>query len=149
MNIIVLDKTYIAEFPTISGGNPQQQVFFPVLNNLDGKITQGIETYSVSVISKTLAGATLANDALLACSYLFLIVGDVNQIWGIPLSNLMTIQKLGATPNYVPYVVELNNLKVIWAKSYVFVADTTKLVAGENFMFNIKYADEESVMDKK
>jgi hypothetical protein len=156
MNIVVLDKTYMTEFPVANpGGGTSQQVLFPTLQNLDGKITQGLSTYSPSVISKTPGNNTPANDALIRCSYVNLFVGDENQIWNIPMSELMTIQRNNATPvaggtqNFVPYKIEFNNLKFIWAKSFVFIGDITTIVAGEFFLFNILYADENTVMDKK
>jgi hypothetical protein len=151
MNIIVLDKTYMTQFPVANpGGGTSQQVLFPTLQNLDGKITQGLRTYSPSVIAKTPGNVALANDALIACAFVNLFVGDVNQIWNIPMSDLMVNQKSGGVANaFVPFHTEFNNLKIIWAKSFVFIADITTIVAGQNFLFNILYADENTVMDKK
>lgn len=143
MNIELLDKTYFAEIP-IGASNTAQQYLFPTLNNLDGKFTQGIETYSVDLLTKSPGGATPANNNLLKCSYLVLFMGDVQQLWNIPLINLITTRNALATSTmaFNPFAVELNNLRVIWAKSYVYVADTSKIAgAAESFVFNIKFTD--------
>jgi hypothetical protein len=142
MNNVVYDKTYIAEI-TIPQSSTASQFLFPVLQNLDRKLTTGIQTYSVSLLTKTPAQAIPANNALLAVSYLNLIVGDVNQIWNLPLIDLLTnVNPTGAVV-YNPFSVEFNNLPIIWAKSFVTVADISKIsgAQAEAFIFNIKYSD--------
>jgi len=150
MNIIILDKTYLMEFLSVNpaGGNANQ-VSLPVLNNLDGKLLMGLTTYSPSIVSLTPGKSPLVNDAALKCSYLNLFVGDVNQIWNVPLVDLMNNQNFGQNNSFVPFSTEFNNLKIIWAKSFVFVADPTLLVPTESFMFNIRYADAATQMDTK
>ena len=154
MNIRVLSKTYTFEFAVVNNaGGTAQQVMFPVLQNLDGKITQGMDAYSVSMIPITVGGNPLANDALMKVCYLNLYVGEENNFWNLPCSELMTIQNntgaAGNTANFVPFTTEFDNKKIIWAKSFVWIADPTKKVSGEYFQFQIRYADENEVMDKK
>jgi hypothetical protein len=154
MNIRVLNKTYMFEFAVANvGGGTAQQVMFPVLQNLDGKITQGLDAYSVSMIPKTVGGNTLANDAMMKVSYVNLYVGEEDNYWNLPCSELMTIQNnsgaAGNTANFVPFTTEFDNKKIIWAKSYVWIADPTKIVPGEYFQFQIRFADEKEVMDTK
>ncbi len=143
MNIEVLDKSYFAEIP-IQASSTANQYFFPTLNNLDGKFTQGIRTYPVAAMTKSPAGATPANNALVNVSFLKLYVGNDVEYDTLPLMDLVTVRNsLGtATWVYNPFAIEFNNKKIIWAKSYVFVADTS-LIAGaaESFVFNILYSD--------
>lgn len=144
MNNIVLDKTYTVEIP-IPASSTAQQIFFPIIQVLDGKYTQGISTYSILTLLKTPSGAALANDPLVKSTYLTLVMGDVNQIWNIPLVDLITVNINTVAVPHNPYAIEMNNLKIIWAKSYVFIADITKIAgSAESFFFNIKYADDTS-----
>ena len=139
MNNIVLDKTYIAELP-VQASSTAQQVFFPVLQNLDRKLTTGIQTYNATFFGKSQAGNTLAPQNLIACSYLNLVVGDVNQIWNMPLQDFQ-VQYYNGQPS-VPFLFEFNNLPIIWAKSYVYISDTSQIPGSSCvFMFNIHYTD--------
>lgn len=142
MNNIIVDKTYLVEIP-VAASSTAQTYYFPVLNNLDGKLVQGLSTYPVGALTKSPTNVAVANQNLLQVSYLQLVVGDVNQLWNIPLIDLVTIQKTGGVSAFNPFAMEFNNLRVIWAKSFVFVADTTTIVASaSSFVFNIKYIDD-------
>jgi hypothetical protein len=113
------------------------------LQNLDGKLTAGIETFPPTIVTKTPSGATPANLALLQCSYLNLVMGDTQQIWNMPLVKfIQTVFPGSTTIPKTDYAIEFNNLKIIWAKCYVFVADITKIAASaESFVFNLSYID--------
>lgn len=140
MNNIVVDKTYAVEL-LIKQSSTSQQISFPILQVLDEKLTQGLETYHPTIVTKSPGNKATANANLLAVSFLNLIVGDVQQIWNIPLTDLITTNN-GATP-FNPFAYELNNLPIIWSKSYVFIGDITKIsgVQDEVYLFNIKYTD--------
>lgn len=139
MNNIIIDKTYTVEL-LIQGGQTTQQVYFPILQVLDRKVTQSIGTNLVEILTKSPQNQVLANTPLIQCSYLNLVVGDVQQIWNIPLVSLITVTDGTTIAN--PFLVELNNLPIIWAKSYVFIADiTTIALTNEVFVFDIHYAD--------
>lgn len=143
MNIEILDKTYFAEIP-VPASSTAQQFFFPTLNNLDGKFTQGISSYPVALMAKSVAKNALVNNALFESSFLNLFVGDVNQFWNIPLIDFVTVRSSLSTDTfgYNPFAMEFNNLQIIWAKSFVFVTDTATIAASvETFVFNIKYTD--------
>jgi hypothetical protein len=142
MNNIILDKTYFTEIP-IAASSTTQQNMFPILQVLDNKVTQGIETYNPVDVTKTMAGNTPANMALIRASFLVLVVGDVSQIY-LPLVSLINVRNgtAAAITSFNAYKNELNNLKVIWAKSYVFIADVTKVAgSAESFQFVISYTD--------
>jgi len=145
MNHIIVDKTYTVELlVTGSGvGTQSQQLYFPILQVLDQKLTQKVETYLVSNLTKSPGNVALANTNLIKVCYLNLQVGDVQQIWNIPLIDLInTRQSSGGGDPFVPFSYEFNNLPIIWAKSYVFIADLTKVAAAnEALVFNIGYTD--------
>lgn len=144
MNNVILDKTYYMEIVVAPVATAVQQIFFPLLQNLDNKVTQGIETYNPVDVTKNVSGAAPANIALLRCSFLTLVMGDVNQIWNIPLVSLINVRNgtAAAVTSFNGYKNEFNNLKVIWAKSYVFISDLTKVAATtESFQFVISYTD--------
>lgn len=143
MNIQILDKTYVCEIP-VPASSTAQQFFFPTLNNLDGKFTQGLETYPVALMAKAPSGNALVNNNLLESSFVNLFVGDVNQIWNMPLIDFITVRSALSTDvfGFNPFAMEFNNLKIIWAKSYIFVADVTTIAASiQAYVFNIKYTD--------
>lgn len=145
MNIQVLDKTYLTEVP-IAGGSTAQQFNFPTLNNLDGKFTQGLSSYGVAAMPKTPGGNTVVGDSLFKSCFLNLFVGDVNQYWNLPLIDIVTIRNSASasTVYYNPFALEMNNVQIIWAKSFIFVADASLLpAAGTNLVVpvNIKYTD--------
>lgn len=151
MNNIIIDKTYFVEL-LVKAASTSQQIYFPILQVLDNKVTQGVETYKPLDLTVTPNKVALANTALLQCSYLNLAVGDVNQIWNIPLINLINVRNGTASAASVSnnFCYELNNLKIIWAKSYVFIADITTISgsADQAFAFNVKYADPSNVKDQ-
>lgn len=143
MNTIILDKTYNVEL-LIQRSSTTQTNYFPIIQVLDTKLTQGVSTYINEVTPVTPSNSPTANTALMKVSFLNLVVGDVQQIWNIPMLDLCTLNAqpfTGVASN--PFAIEFNNLKIIWAKSYVFIADVTKISAAQNesFMFNIKYVD--------
>lgn len=151
MNIQVYDKTYSVEIP-ILGGSTQQTLNFPILQVLDRKLLCGVSTYSPQIITKSPSGASLANDALLKVSFLNLVVGDLTQIWSLPLLELCTLQLPGGTAVFNQFGTEFNNLSIIWAKSSVFISDVTKIAAAgteESYLFKISYADVPVPMDQK
>ncbi len=120
-----------------------QQIFFPQINVLDGKLITGIETFIPEINPKTPGNVALANSDLISVSYLNLVVGDVQQIWNLPLLKVLNVNNQFTTGvGSSLFNVEFNNLKIIWAKSYIFIADVSKIAAtAESFMFNISYSD--------
>lgn len=141
MNHVIIDKTYTVEL-LINGGSTAQRVYFPILQVLDRKLTQSIETFNVSVIPVSPSNVALANANLLDVAFLNLIVGDTEQITMLPLKKLININDNTPGTGFNPFAYELNNLPIIWAKSYVFIADVTQIaVANEIFLFNIAYTD--------
>jgi len=144
MNNIIVDKSYNVEL-LVAQSSTSQQIYFPILQVLDNKVTQGIETYNILDVLKSVNNVALANIALLQVSYLNLVVGDIQQIWNFPLVSLINVRtgSTGAGSVFNGYCNELNNLKIIWAKSYVFISDVTKISAAQNeaFVFNVKYTD--------
>ena len=145
MNIQVLDKSYLAEVQ-ITGGSTSQQFNFPTLNNLDGKFTQGMSAYGVGAMPKAPSGSTVIGATLFNSCFVNLFVGDVDQYWNMPLNDFVTIRNSASasTVYYNPYAIEFNNVQIIWAKSFIFVADTSLLpAAGTNLVVPvlIKYTD--------
>ena len=143
MNNVILDKTYFVEIP-IAASSTAQQIYFPILQVLDNKVTQGIETYSPTDLVKSVNNVASANMPLIRVSYLNLAVGDVQQIWNIPLISLINVRNgtAAAVSSFNGFKNELNNLKIIWAKSYIFIADVTAIAASaQAFCFNIAYTD--------
>ena len=145
MNNIILDKSYYVEL-LVTGGSAAQQIYFPILQVLDNKVTQGVETYSPTDLVKSVNNIASANMPLLRVSYLNLAVGDINQIWNCPLISLINVRNgtAAAVSSFNGFKNEFNNLKVIWAKSFVFIADVSAIAAaGTNqaFSFNIAYTD--------
>jgi len=144
MNNIIVDKSYNVEL-LVAQSSTSQQIYFPILQVLDNKVTQGIETYNILDVLKSVNNVALANISLLQVSYLNLVVGDIQQIWNFPLVSLINVRtgSTGAGSVFNGYCNELNNLKIIWAKSYVFISDVTKISAAQNeaFVFNVKYTD--------
>jgi len=144
MNNIIVDKSYFVEL-LIKQSSTNQQIYFPILQVLDNKVTQGVETYNILDVLVTPSKIALANIALLQSSYLNLAVGDVNQIWNIPLVNLINVRTGSAAAGSVfnGFCYELNNLKIIWAKSFVYIADVAQISGAQDeaFAFNIKYTD--------
>lgn len=139
MNNTIVDKTYLAEV-LVTGGSTKQQILFPTLQNLDEKLTQAVVSFTIDVVTVSPTGVDVVNNALLQCSYLTLVMGDVNQIWNIPIVSLCTVNT--GTSIFNPYALEFNNLNIIWAKSYVFIADlATIAVTDETFIFDIHYQD--------
>jgi hypothetical protein len=147
MNIVGINKTYVFEV----GVNAQSSntVNFETINLLDGKLTKGLNTYISSIIPKAPSGNATANNDLLSVTYLNLVVsyaaGDVRQIWNLPLLDIVTLNAQNATGvGSNPFKIEfIPGVQVSWSKSYIFIADTTKLpVSGtESFLFNIAYED--------
>ncbi len=143
MNTIILDKTYNVEL-LINRSSTTQTNYFPIIQVLDTKLTQGVSTYINEVIPVCPSNTPTANTALMKVSFLTLWVGDSNQLWNMPMLDFCTLNAQPFTGvASSPFAVEFNNLKIIWAKSYVFIADTSKVSTTQNeaFMFNIKYVD--------
>lgn len=143
MNIQVLDKTYLAEI-VVPASSTAQQYLFPTLNNLDGKFTQGLSAYPVGVMAKAPSGTAVVQQTLLESAFINLFVGDTNQYWNMPVIDFISIRTALATDTapFNPFAIEFNNVKIIWAKSYVFVADVATIPASASaFVFNIKYTD--------
>jgi len=143
MNIQLLDKSYLTEI-TVPASSTAQQFLFPVLNNLDGKFTQGLSTYPVEHLPKAPSAAAVVQLSLLKSAFAVLFVEDKQEYWNIPLIDLVTVRSnlSTSTTPYNQYAIEFNNKQIIWAKSYVFVADVTTIPASASvFVFNIKYTD--------
>ena len=143
MNIIVADKTYLVEIP-IAKGSTVQKINFPTIDNLNGKFTTSIETFIPEVNPVGLSNTPLANSPLLAVSYLTLVVGDINWVWNVPLLKFVNLNNefnTGIASSL--FQVEFNLLQIIWAKSFITIADVTKISAAqdEEFQFNIFYSD--------
>lgn len=143
MNIEILDKSYFCEVP-VPASSTAQQFFFPTLNNLDGKYTQGISCYPVELMAVAPSKSPVASRLLMQSSFLQLFVGDEIRIYNIPLIDLITVRTSLSTAAFGsnPFAYEFNNLKIIWAKSFVWVADTATIAdSAASFVFNIKYTD--------
>lgn len=143
MNNTIVDKTYTTEV-LVPGASTKQQILFPTLQNLDQKLTQAVITFTKQTLTKSPTNVANANLALMKVTYLNLIMGDVNQIWNIPVLSLVTMRSsLSATETiFNPYALEFNNLNIIWAKSFIFIADTSVIAAtDEAFIFDIHYSD--------
>ncbi len=143
MNIVVLDKTWLTEF-TIPKGSTVAKINFPIIEDLNGKFTTGIETFIPEVNPVGLSGTPLANSALLSVCYLNLKVNDFIWIWNLPLLKLVTLNNAFSTGvASSPFQVEFNALPVIWSQSYITIADITKInpAIDEEFQFSIQYSD--------
>lgn len=143
MNNVIVDKTYNFEI-LLPASSTAQQLSFPILQVLDKKLLQGIEMYSVDNVTKTPSNIALVPNAVLKCSYLNLYVGDVQQIWNLPLIDLISTRNATAagTAPFNPFALEFNNLSVVWSKCYIFIADVTTIpVTNSSFMINVKYTD--------
>lgn len=143
MNIAVFDKTYTVEFPisTTGGGGV---VFFPIIQVLDQKLLTSIETFIPEISPLTPSGKPAANSALLAVSFVTLVVGDTQEIWNMPLLKLLNLNNQFFTGvGSSNMQVELNFLKVIWSKSFITIADPGLInsVIEESFYFNLGYSD--------
>jgi len=144
MNIEILDKTYFAEI-TIPQSSTASQFFFPTINNLDGKFTQGLSSYGVVAMPKAVSQIPVINAALFKACFVNLFVGDLNQYANLPLIDLVTIRNSLSTSgvHYNPFAMEFNNVQIIWAKSYVLINDISLISAAQNEVipFTIKYTD--------
>jgi len=142
MNIVIVDKSYLVEIAASTLALVETVYYFPTLENLDGKLTQGLSFYSPAVLTKTKQNRTVINQNVLACSYLTLVIGSDNQIWNLPLIDLLYHGRDTVATTRTPFALEFNNLPVIWAKSFITIADPTTLAAtSESFVCNIKYTD--------
>jgi hypothetical protein len=141
MNHVIINKTYTVEL-LVNGGSTSQRVYFPILQVLDRKLTQSIETFNVSVVPVSPSNVALAAAQLMNVAFLNLVVGDTEQITMLPLKKLININDNTAGTAFNPFAYEFDNLPIIWAKSYVFIADVTKIaVTNAVFLFNIAYTD--------
>lgn len=142
MNNIIIEKTYSVEI-LVKAASTANQIFFPIIQVLDTKLTQGVETYDVATIPKAPSNTALVNSNLLNSSFLNLVVGDTQQIWNLPLRDLVTVNNALGSIIANPFAIEFDNLKIVWAKSYIYIADVTTIsaVANQVYFFNIKYAD--------
>jgi len=142
MNIKIVDQSYFVEIPLSVNPILTQIYYFPVLENLNGKLTQGISFYSPTVLARTQQNVPVSNNNVLKSSYLTLVIGAENQIWNIPVIDLITVTDGSANVASNPFAIEFNNLPVIWAKSYIYVANTALIAATqESYAINIMYTD--------
>ena len=144
MNIEILDKSYMAEI-IIPQSSTASQFFFPTLNNLDGKYTQGLSSYGVAAMPKAPSTSPVINAALFAACFLNLFVGDDNYYWNLPLIDIVTTRNNLSTSTVYsnPFAIEFNNRQIIWAKSFIYVANTALISVSQNEVvpINIKYTD--------
>lgn len=143
MNNTIVDKTYTAEI-IIPASSTKQQILFPTLQNLDSKLTQAVISFNPQTLTHSPTGVVTANLAVMKSIYVTLVQGDVNQIWNIPILSLCTLQSsLSATETIAnKYALEFNNLNIIWAKSYIFIANVAAIAAtDESVVFDIHYSD--------
>lgn len=143
MNIAIYDKTYTATIP-IRAGSTKNQFFFPTIDNLNGKFTTSIETFIPEITPVSTSNSPIASSALQSVSFLNLVVGDVIQIWNLPVLKTLNLNNPFSTgvANSL-FQVEFNSLRITWAKSFIFIADVSQIDPSidQEFQFNISYSD--------
>ena len=135
-----INKAKYVEFGATTSG--QQQYYFPDLNDIRNANVWGIETYSVSQVTKTYAGNDPLAVADLANAYLVLYFKGGNFIQ-VPLIKAITTKNNATTgvSGYSEYPMNLLGQVITWTKSYVWFGTTSGLTTGRYFTFNVYYTD--------
>lgn len=136
---VKIDKAKYVEFgPTASG---QQQYYFPDLNDIRNANVWGIESYSVSQVTKTYAGNTPLAIADLALAYLVLYFKGGNFI-NVPLLKAIQVRdnQTSSVSGYSQYPMNLMGQVITWTKSYIWFASAPG-TTGRYFYFNVFYTD--------
>lgn len=141
MNIVVLNKTYTTTIP-VKAGSSKNTLYFPTINVLNETFTTSIETFIPEVLTVSENNAPLASSALLEVSFLNLMVGDIRWIWNLPLLKIVNLNNQFSTGVASSlFQIELDNLQIIWDKSYIYIADISKIdpAIDQEYQFNISY----------
>lgn len=141
MNNVVIIKSLTMEVKAPLLAAALGQIFLPKYDYLDGKYIQGISTYSVTNLPKTPSNVALVNNNLLKSSFLTLVQNEKQQIWTIPMIDLVT-NGAGTVGFGNMFAIEFDDIQFNLQKSFITVADQSLFAAGqENYLLNIKYSD--------
>lgn len=134
------------EIPLNSGSQPtfkfDDQPNLRNGNEMDVAI-QAIEVYNIFDVPLTPSGAPLPTDVQLQSSFLTLYFEGKEGMYRYPMTSLRRVANaVNGTPQNIPFVYDLmtlNNLQVIWEKSYITVPAGFGNHAAFNFMFAVYY----------
>lgn len=127
----VLDKSYLVEvnLGTIA---VQKQVFFPFVPQLEGSFISCVQSYSAGGLITSPSGSTVVSTAGLNSLILTLSVGDNQDVYNYPVSDLYSGNSFGL-------LRMLNDKKVNLTKSYVAITSVSNLNNNEVIVFNFYY----------
>lgn len=135
-NCFYIKRAEYVEVP-VPTGNVKQTIYFPDLPNLRTSKIFGIEVYNDTVQGLSYSGATVQSLQAIqnSITVLYFEGGEFIQV---PTMSLMRIEK----NRYFESIPMLAGQVIVWAKSYIYLTDTTNfpLYAGNNFVFNVYYS---------
>ena len=131
MSIPIAQKTYLAEIilPTITAGT---QVNFGFIAQLEGAQIYGIECLALEDIGNSPNQIFALDIAALTSLYVTFVVGEEEDLYKIPCSDLNYFFNKGETRQF-------NNLKINFTKSFITVGTSTGLTLGYSLNFNFIY----------
>jgi hypothetical protein len=121
----------------VPAGNQRQQIYFPDLPNLRTSKNFGIEVYDVTqqAISKTGNNVQALAQCRNANVVLYFEGGEFIEV---PMTSFMRFN----TTNFRGEIPMLAGQVIVWAKSYIYLTDTTNIAnyANKSFVLNAYYS---------
>jgi hypothetical protein len=121
----------------IPTGSTKQQIFFPDLPNLRTAKTNFVTSYSVDNLPVSFTGNTVESltEVKNSITTLYFDGGDFIQIPTIALYNF------GVNDSVWQYPLDFAKQRIVWAKSYITLTNTTGIAsyANKSFVFSVGY----------
>lgn len=127
----IIEKSYLVE---INLGTPavQKTINFQFIPQLEGSTIYGIQTFSVTDVASAPSGAAVVSTAGLASCVVTFSVGDNQDIYLMPCSDLRSANNSGFQRMF-------NNKKLNLTKSFITILNTGSITANDTILFQFLY----------
>lgn len=127
----IIENSYLVEI-NVGTLAAQKQINFNFIPQLEGSIIYGIQTFSSSDVTTSPNGAAVATTNGLASINVTFSVGDNQDIYLMPASDLRSANISG-------FVRMFANKKLNLTKSFITINSVTNLTANDSILFQFLY----------
>ena len=127
----IIEKSYLVEI-NLGTIAVQKQINFAFIPQLEGSTIYGVQTFSASQLTTSPNGSTVVSTAGLSNITVTLVVGDTQDVYLLPCSDLNS-------PLIYGFIRMINNKRLNLTKSFITIQSVASLVNNDSVLFNFIY----------
>lgn len=127
----ITEKSYLVEV-NLGTVAVQKQINFAFIPQLEGSTIYGIQSFSANQCLLSPNGSTVVSQAGLAELTVTFVVGDMQEIFLLPVADLNS-------PLIYGFIRMFGNKRLNLTKSFVTIQSTTTVASNQSILFNFLY----------